>query len=146
MGLTLLPEEEMANFRPALTWVRTPDHSIDSMFKLIVIHTFFPGAYRGDLITLDLFRRKLDDMDVPYAFMVLCCGNDMFQVFLPTSERQQHIRDKKLKYRFPGWLDSQLSPVGIPYVELLNLTGTTMVKNEIVEYKVTYDSKVLKRR
>src|SRR4029077_14145180 len=107
MGLTLLPEEETANFRLALEWIRTPDHNIDSMFKMIIFHTFFPGSYRGDVINVEVFRRKLDDMDVPYAFMILCYGNEMFQVFLPAPERDQHVHGKKLKYRYLSLLDFQ---------------------------------------
>lgn len=69
MGLTLLPEEEMPNFRFALDWIRAKKQSVGRILDWPVFQTFMPGAYRGDLVCLMIFRRKRDDMDVPYAFL-----------------------------------------------------------------------------
>ena len=118
MGLTLLPEEEVTNFRSALEWIRTKAHSAGFVFNGAIIHpffpviqTFFPGSYGGDLIKLFVFRRKGDDLDIPYAFMVLCYGNWMYQVFLPAPEREEEIYGKKLRIPIlPGQLDSPPSP------------------------------------
>jgi hypothetical protein len=67
MGLTLLPEEEMPNFPSALKWIRTEDHSIGTVFDWSVFHTFMPGSYRNDLVSTMVFRRKSDDIDLPYG-------------------------------------------------------------------------------
>ncbi len=141
MGLTLLPKEEMPNFRSALEWVRTKDHSIGEMPGWPVTHTFMPGAYRSDVVISMVFCRKRDDMDVPYAFIVLGYGNEMFQVFLPTPERDQHINGKKLEiYRFPSVLDFHPSQVGLPRVRQLDLTGSTIVKDDVVTPVLTFDN------
>jgi hypothetical protein len=142
MGLTLLPEEEVANVRSALQWVRTQNHNPGLVFKWPIIYTFFPGSYDGDIIIVFVFRRKHDDVDIPYAFLVLCYGNAMYQVFLPAPEREQQIHGKLKIPRFHGPLDFQSSPVGIPDVTLLDLTGTTRVVNAVAVSSVAYDGSV----
>lgn len=141
MGLTLLPEEEMPNFRSALEWVRTKDHGIGELGDWPVTHPFMPGAYRSDIITSMVFRRMRDDTDVPYAFMVLGYGNEMFQVFLPTPERDQHLDGKRLEmYSFPSLLDFHPSEVGLPRVRQIDLTGRTIVKDDVVTPILTFDN------
>jgi hypothetical protein len=45
----------------------------------------------------------------------LIFGNEMFQVFLPSPERDHHIEGKRLViYRFPSLLDFQPSDAGLP--------------------------------
>jgi hypothetical protein len=143
IGLALLPAEEIPNFQSALEWIRSEDHSIGVLFDWTVWHTFMPGAYRSDITAAMVFRRKRDAIDLPYAFFVLMYGNEMFQVFLPAPERDKHIEGKPLTiYRFPSLLDLQPSDGGLPESGPLNLTGTTVVKDDVVTALLTYSQRL----
>jgi len=140
MGLTLLPEDELSNFHSALDWVQTKNYSIGRLLGWPIIQTIMPGAYRSDLICLLVFRRKLDDLDVPYAFFILTYGNEMFQVFIPSPERDKHIKGKELKlYRFPSILDFYPSDIGLPQVALLDLTSGVVVRKDTVTSVLSFD-------
>jgi hypothetical protein len=140
MGLSLLPEEEVPNFATALRWIKAAeDNSIKAASDWFVLQTFMPGSYRSDIITALVLRRKSDDIELPYSFFILIYGNEMFQILLPTPERDPHIDGKRLQiYRFPSLLDFQPSSVGLPYVERLDLTGTTIVKDDVVTPVLTF--------
>jgi hypothetical protein len=143
MGLTVLLAEDMPNFGSAIEWIKTKNHNAGKNYHWPIIRTFMPGGFRGDVITLMPFRRKREDADFPYAFFILGYGNEMFQVFLPTPERDQHIEGKKVAIdRFPCFLDFYPSQVGLPEVQQLDLTGTTVVRGDIVTTTMSFDARI----
>lgn len=98
IGLTLLPVEELPNFSEALVWIREPDHTKGLVKEFPVLRTFQPGPMPDDLIVVMLMRRRPSVMDVPYAFLVIAYGNDVFQVFLPSPKQDHGISGKKLTF------------------------------------------------
>jgi len=95
IGLTVLPAEELPNFTEAMAWIREPDHGKGLVDEFPLVWAFQPGPMPNDLIVLMLLRRRAGITGVPYAFMVLAYGNEVFQVFLP-SPKQQGLRTKIL--------------------------------------------------
>ena len=82
IGLTLMPVEEVPNFSEALDWIQEEDHTKSRVEKCPVIRTVLPGMLdRAEAI---LLIRKAAVMGVPYAFLVLAYGYEMFQVCLPS--------------------------------------------------------------
>ena len=103
-----------------------------------------PGLCLGDIVCLQVFRRKCDNLDVPYAFLCIMYDCEMFQVFLPTPKRDMHIMGKSLTIpKFPSLLDYHPTEHGLPKVKSLDLTGSTVVRGEIITIVMTYDNSIL---
>ena len=103
IGLTLMPAEEMANFAKALAWIREPDHRVGLVKDFPIFYTFQPGPMPNDLIFTCLLRRKAAASGVPYAFLVLAYGNEVFQVWLPSPEQDAAINGQPLNlFAFPA--------------------------------------------
>jgi hypothetical protein len=131
IGLTLMPVEELPNFSEALDWIQEEDHTKSRVEKCPVIQTFLPGV-KLDGILAFLLVRKAAVMSVPYAFLILAYGYEMFQVCLPSlQDRVIYGRNLTLPpFPIPG----NPAPVfyGKERVEQLDLCGREKVKGEQV--------------
>ena len=88
MALTIIPDEEVPNFREALSWIKNPLHKEEMRLLAPVLNTFTPGPQPTDTITVGVICRKAEAaLAIPYAFLILVYGNEMFQVALPSPER-----------------------------------------------------------
>ncbi len=145
MALSLLPEEELPNFRVALAWIRNPDHQVGfaNTRAFPVLYTFVPG--NTPLIeSAILLRRRADNLSVPYVSFVLTYGNEVFQTVLPSSERDAVLSGQKVKFRYfpnPYELDGDLKSAAPMQRELIDLTGSLPLKGETMHTVLRYDSK-----
>lgn len=108
IGLTVLPPNELPSFREAMAWIREPDHSKGLVDEFPLFRSFQPGPMPNDLIILMLLRRRSNIAGVPYAFLVLSFGNEVFQVFLPSPKQDATINGVKLTlpaFPVPGSVD-----------------------------------------
>ena len=94
IGLALIPEEELENFREALSWIRDPDHAKPFVAQFPLFYTFQPGPMPADQIVFIFMRRIKSVRDLPYACMILRFANFMYQVFLPSPARDRAIHEK----------------------------------------------------
>jgi hypothetical protein len=132
MGLSILPDSEMVNFRVALDWIRRADHTFGLVGSFPIFYSFVPGPMPNDAIALMTFRRRSEEGSVPYSFFVLGYGNEIFQVFLPTPERDQVINGKPLSLPpFPNPRDLTASEFGPVMRGPLDLTGRTQIKGDV---------------
>ena len=142
IGLTLLPEEEVSNFREALEWIREPNHEKVLVRKFPIFRTFRPGPLPNDLLSVILGRRKNSDTNVMYAFLVLLYGNEMFQIFLPCPEKDQILEDNNLTTPvFPPPCGPDEERYGKPRVEIVNLCGQEK-RNDRVKVVLGFDTLV----
>ena len=140
MGLTLLPEEEIAHFSEALAWVREPDHTKSPMREFPVLSTFQPGPMPNDLIVVRLLRRNSRVTSVPYAFLILGYGNETFQVCLPSPSQDREIMGKQITLPFYLLYDaSRQSDYPKARRRVLNLTGQVPIKDEPCQIQMGYD-------
>lgn len=132
VGLTLLPKDELANFGEALEWVRNSDHAQPFVSEFPVFYTFQPGPMRNDLIFALLMRRRPTCVDVPYAFLVLAYGNEVYQVFLPSPRQDSEIHGLKLNLPvFPIPLGPDPERYGLPSTRLIDLCGKHIVRDSV---------------
>jgi hypothetical protein len=88
---------------------------------------------RNDLIVALLYRRKGTIQKVPYAFFCLAYGNELFQVMLPSPERDGAKGNAILPlFPMPQFHGPQ------SYWEL-DLTGQNRVKGELVTLGMTFE-------
>ncbi len=143
MAILLLPEEELPNFRAAMSWIRNADHQIGlvktSFFP--ALYTFVPG--NNPLVnSVILLRRRRDTLPVPYVTVVLTYGNEVFQTVLPSPERDAALSGQKVKFPYfptPYELDRDLEPAAPIQRERLDLTGRSLVGRETIQTVLRYE-------
>jgi hypothetical protein len=139
MALSLLPEEELPNFRRAMSWIRNTDHQVGLVktSSFPVLYTFVPGndPFENSAV---LLRRKTDDLPLlPYAMFVLFYGNEVFQTIVPSPERDAAI-SQNIPY-FPNAYElGYLQQVAPMRREPIDLTGRCLVKGETIQTVMRY--------
>ncbi|MDE0270792.1 MAG: HNH endonuclease [Gammaproteobacteria bacterium] len=141
VGLILLPNDELANFAETLEWVRNRDHTQPFVSEFPVFQTFQPGPMPNDLIVAMLMRRQPPSVDVPYAFLVLAYGNEVYQVFLPSPRKDRTIHGQKLSLpAFPTPLGLDLERFGRPSTRLIDLCGRDTVTDDVHPISMGFES------
>lgn len=135
IALTIMPEDELANFHHAMSWIRDPDHSHRLMDPLTVIGTFVPGPRPFDNIRLWLLLRRKPSATLPYAILVIAFGNQMLQLIIPSTVQDNGLAGAKLEMRhFPNPYDLGRSRAGKLLPRLRHdLSNPTRIKNDFVE-------------
>jgi hypothetical protein len=138
IGITLLPDCEVPNFSDLMAWIRESDHSKPCFLgKCPIIYTFQPGPMPNDFIAAWILRRKHTVTGYPYAFFVLCYGNEVFQVPLPSK-----THDGKMSVQFPPFPAFPPVPAayGKPKYNVLDWMDCQVRKGEIMTMQMGYDS------
>lgn len=126
MALTIVPDEELPNFRRALAWIKNPVHAEDVPLLAPVLTTFTSGPQPTDVITIGVICRKPESVRrIPYAFLILVYGNEMYQVALPSPERDPIMGGQMVLKPFP----KPASPFGTHSLYTIDLSGTELIKD-----------------
>ena len=144
IGLTLIPAEELPNFVEALAWIREQDHTKGLVKEFPIFRTFQPGPMPNDLIVVMLMRRRPTVSGVPYAFLVIAYGNEVFQVFLPSPKQDAAIAGQKLTFpAFPTPGGPDPTRYGRAKFSVLDLTGREVIRGETVPIVLGFDQVTL---
>ena len=141
IGLTLMSTAEIAPFSDTLNLIRETDHSRSWVGQAPIIHTFQSGPMANDRLTTIVLRRKPGITGVPYAYLVIGYGNDVFQVALPARQEDAAINGKPLQivpFPTPGGPDP--ATYGRARPTLLDLTGRQPVSCETTKIVMRYDT------
>ena len=140
MGLTLLPDAEVANFPHLMAWVRDPDHSRKFADSFPLIYSFQPGPRPNDVMAAILLRRKTHVTDYPYLYFVLGYGNETYQVQLPSEKHDAAMNGKPFTILpFPGPGSPDDERYGTSRTRLLDLTGRQIVRGETTTITMGYE-------
>jgi hypothetical protein len=147
IGLTLLPEVELGPFAPALKWVRDTDHSRNWVRSATILHTFQNGPMPNDQVTAFVLRRKPGITDVPYAFLILGFGNDVYQVPLPAPSEETALNGTTFTLTaFPTPGGPNPARYGRAMPKPIDMTGTRVVRGEAVAIRMGYEALIERRR
>jgi HNH endonuclease len=139
MGLSLIPDTNVADLRTAFAWIKDADHRNEISMAQSVLWTFVPGPTIGNTISLLVLRRKNDFLKLPFMIFSLRYGSDSFQVLLPCPEKDWAIAGSSIGLPpFPVSMDSVPAPHGQPVRRRLDLSGSTVVTGEDVTVQATY--------
>jgi hypothetical protein len=144
MGLTLMPDVEVSNFKHLMAWVRCPDHSRPFADQCPIMYSFQPGPMPNDLIAAFILRRKPHVTDYPYAYFVLGYGNEVYQVQLPSKEHDGAQNGQQISiHPFPT--PGSPFPDRFPSTgrKLLDLTNRELVKGETFPIEMGYETGVV---
>jgi hypothetical protein len=137
IGLTLLPEQEVPNFQHAIQWVCSDDRR-PFMRGVPILRAFQPGPMPNDLLVASVFRRKAEVENVLYAFLVLAFGNEMYQVFLPSPERDSRMPSGTVSFTGFPMPSGLVSAYGPPLYESLTLDGSDVIRGEVIRPRMGY--------
>lgn len=142
MGLSLMPDVEMPNFSATLQWIRNPQHRMEFALLAPVHRAFLPGPTSRDFISVAILRRRTEDATLPYAFLVLSVGNEMFQVMLPSPARDPVPSG-------PARSMPPFPPVRVPYgptgLYSHDLSGCELVVDDQVSVSMSFDQVISSR-
>lgn len=126
MALSVLPEEELVNFKELLLAVnRDPFESLGAGAG--IVRTFYPGPSRTSP-RIAILRRKLESDIYPYAFFILHFGNATYQVPLPTS-----FDPKSFEIYYFQFDDApKTEHYGLAFHEILDLSSTTVTREPFI--------------
>jgi hypothetical protein len=100
-----------------------------------VHRTFTPGPVPLDWLTVAVLRRRQESISVPYAFLILACGNETFQVMLPSPEHDQTPDGKSSSLPpFP----STPTAHGAQSHHSIDLSGQELVVGDSVSVDMTF--------
>ncbi len=102
-GINLLPAAEVENFRNTIKWIMDFDHDTskkagESPTEAMVLRQFVPGPMPFRRFEAALIRRKQKPVTniVPYMFLLFGFGNYFYQVHLPYSDHDVHLRGENI--------------------------------------------------
>ena len=140
IGLTLMPQDELASFRDALDWIRETGHACRGPLRLPATDTFQPGPMPNDVIGAAVLRRKAGVGNVPYAFLVLIFGNRQYQVCIPSAVQDRELFGTAFQMAaLPTVFGVDPAEYGHPVLRPLDLSGTTPVRGDQVFIALHYD-------
>ena len=131
MAISLMPRDELANFRPAISWLMQKDHAIeiDNVCSKI-LQSFIPQNAPPDTVAAALARRHTNELNLPYMVFMLLFSNYIFQVFIPSPKSlQNHDFTATI---FPTLYGPDPANPITPLV--VDLCGRETVKNEMVPF------------
>lgn len=136
IAFTLLPQMHLFYFSNLREWMNEPDHSKGEV-KIPVMYTFQPGPLPNDKLMVMILIRKQDYFPVPYVFLVIAYGNEMFQIQIPSSREPSTA-----KYEVPFFPNAMTPEFVTAYGKakrtLLDLSGTGKVKAETYPFTASY--------
>ena len=137
MALAIVPEDRLAEFAGALTWLagKQPVASVGGCFQC-----FRSLSIKGvNLIEAILLTRKSDRLPVPYASFLVLFANFGFQICLPSLPQDTHLIGKDFSILpFPNKLEHLAS---VFYFKE-DLSSEVLLKNDIAETNFEYDGPI----
>lgn len=144
MAISVMPEAILPFFQRAITWISLDDHTASTtpMRPLICLETFTPGPRPYTAVHSILWTRKRDSDPVPYSIFVIAFGNLMFQIVVPSPEKDLMLDGKKISLgRFPEPFGSDYR-YGSSVCRPLDLTSEEVRREEHIPIEFHYEFKV----
>jgi len=141
IGLTLMPESELANFEAAMEWIQDPDHGVRTIGGSAIYQTMHPGPLPNDQLQASLLRRADDQAPFPYMFLILSFANQAYQVPLTSRDRDAHLQGQNIVMPiFPTSTSLNRNKYGHPRTKPIDLAMTTEVRDDKMKIVMRYDS------
>lgn len=141
MAIALMPREELKNFTPVIDWLLDRNHPIQlDNYCPKVLYTFIPIIAPFDTVAAVLARRHTNELNVPYMIFVLMFSNYVFQIMVPSPKSLQGEEVTATLFPFLYGVD----PLNPLKPQVLDLSGTQIVKDEFVPFNFGFESMIHK--
>lgn len=102
MGVALLPNDELNNFRRLRAWILDADDRL-RFRSLDVALSFSSVGNSPELICGTLLKRVRPHDSLPYMLFIFCAGSVCFQIALMPDYLDGHLKDRALRRVGIGW-------------------------------------------
>lgn len=141
IGLTAMPETELAHFEELMEWVKNPDHSAPNVEGNWVYQTIHPGPLPNDQLSVSLLRRNQEKAPYPYMMLMLTFANQAYQVPLLSRSRDAHLQGMTISMPiFPTATLLDREEYGHPLTKQIDLRGTNEIRGDSMKIVMRYDS------
>lgn len=144
MALTIMPDNELDNFKTTMAWINEVDHSISpfDLKSLIVLMSIAPGAKPYSFTSCGLFKRKDNPTaNVPYMLFLLAYGNFAFQIYLPLCPEDKKYHGSNIELTFIPTPIDMLQGAKILTRKQLDFSGKELVKGDEETVVLQYETK-----
>ncbi|MDN8593207.1 HNH endonuclease [Paenibacillus sp. 11B] len=95
MALTMMDESDFKDFPMTLDWIKETDHLLKRpQVKLYAYTKFVEGLHVFPVPEVHLLYRQSDAPTyLPYAWLVLCTGNQVIQIMIPYSDKDEGFKN-----------------------------------------------------
>ena len=128
MALSVMPEEKLKLFDIAIQWVYEKDSSKVLMKPLNVYMTFVPGINVYEKTTTFLFYKYSKNTKYLDCLFILCFGNIMYQIAIPSDKEVFFKEQEKSILKFPTPFEIY-SPLGKPIFSILDWSEHEKVRD-----------------
>ena len=145
MAISILPENELSFFQKTIDWLKKDDKAIEDYFGQFIIFRFYAGLSKFPFIKTTLFKKKREDLEIPYSQMLLAFSNYSFQFIVPCFERDKILNGKTINFRgIPTPFDLKSEPEIRIGSGLINLLSSEYKINEVVPIDMYFESKSMR--
>lgn len=149
ISLSVMPEQELANFEHARRWILCEDHSRPLMKPLKLLFYFVPGFRPFRKTSIMLLRKNSASTEprLPYCLLLLTFGNLQYQIMVPSIadnrvDGQNDPEGRRLDYLIPrippdfgaDW------PFGPPEPATVDLSSGVPVESRPFTLSLSYES------
>jgi len=120
---------ELAAFSGTINWLLNTDLTKSVIKPAVLMHTFVPGPRPTSGVAVQIFRRKSNILNVPYAIFIIGFGNVVFQLVVP-SQIDSGISMTVTMPFFPSPFEFMEWPYGNLTYGSTDLSGTDKVKKD----------------
>ncbi|EPJ3803465.1 HNH endonuclease [Morganella morganii] len=125
IGISIIPECEVANFKHTIQWINNPNHSRHFLKPLTLLSSFIPGPKPNKKLTIFVLK-KLDLVSTkPSYLLVMGFGNLTYQIIVP-SDLDTKLGGPDLVFRVPTPFDKGWQ-YGPPQKNVVDLTNSELV-------------------
>ncbi len=144
MALSVMPENELENFKISKNWMQELDHTKNLMNPLNVLMTFIPGINPLKETYVFLFKKFTISQKYPDCLFILCFGNIMYQIMIPSDKEINIKESNKTILRFLSPFEINF-PLGNPEHNILDWSqNTTKYFEGFINFKYDIFEQILK--
>lgn len=137
-----MPTVELIYFKETIIWLldESNNKELFSYSPLVVFQTFIPEPCQIGGVGIVNLVRKNDSLEVPYLISILAFGNFIFQINIPSLEKDKILFGKKVNISyFPTVFDSS-GIYGKPKRKQIDLSSYEYTENIIKPITMHFDS------
>jgi hypothetical protein len=141
IGLALVPSGDTPFFAETLAWIADGDQSKAFPTDCKIMTQYFPGPPSRGGIGAAILRRTNDYVRLPFCFLIVFYGSQIFQISIPSSRKNWAVLPNQVPW-FPAHSVETVGKWGMPVPRIIDLSGTSIVKGEIEKITMLYDQRI----
>jgi hypothetical protein len=141
IALSVIPYDLLDYFYDTKNWLLEDSHVISryDIQPILTIASSVPGIKPFGDLSIIVFRRKDDELRVPFMQMVIFFGNLGYQIVVPCKSKDYQLNNQIINimpFPHPTWvLNKPLASIGISKIDL---SGKVLVKNDPISIIMGY--------